>query len=240
MPDLPSPVMRPSTNRTSCGGDAEPGRRHLLEPAADLLARVLDRAAVEVGARRRRRRGRVGDLVGAGRGQPHLRQRDAERGGGDLEHLGVQPLAHLGAAVVDQHRPVLVDVHQRARLVEGGQVERDPELHRSDRQGPLHVCVLGVEPLDLLLAFGEAGRTPGPGPTPPRAARCGGPAGRRAWSAGRRQATGRSCAPAARPGRCRAGARTARGCPRSRSSPAARRSRGTPSATSCWSARSGR
>jgi hypothetical protein len=36
----------------------------------------------------------------------------------DLRHLGVEALAHLGAAVVHQHRAVGVDVHQRAGLVE--------------------------------------------------------------------------------------------------------------------------
>ena len=57
----------------------------------------------------------------------------------------MQPLAHLGAAVVDQHRAVLVDVHQRAALVERREVERDPELHRRDRQAALGVRVRLVE-----------------------------------------------------------------------------------------------
>ena len=61
----------------------------------------------------------------------------------------MQPLAHLGAAVVDQHRAVLVDVHQRAGLVEGREVEGDPELHRRHRQPPLGVRVGGVELRDL-------------------------------------------------------------------------------------------
>ena len=68
-------------------------------------------------------------------------QRHAERGRRDLEHLGVQALAHLGAAVVDQHRAVLVDVHERAGLVERGEVERDAELHRRDRERALGVLV---------------------------------------------------------------------------------------------------
>ena len=61
----------------------------------------------------------------------------------------MQTLAHLGAAVVDQHRSVLVDVHQRAGLVEGGQVERDPELDRGHPDGPLGVRVARVERRDL-------------------------------------------------------------------------------------------
>ena len=61
----------------------------------------------------------------------------------------MQALAHLGATVVDQDRAVLVDVHQRAGLVERRQVERDAELHRRHRQRPLGVLVGGVELRDL-------------------------------------------------------------------------------------------
>ena len=45
-------------------------------------------------------------------------QRHAELVRDHLRHLGVQALAHLGAAVVHQDRAVGVDVHQRAGLVE--------------------------------------------------------------------------------------------------------------------------
>ena len=61
----------------------------------------------------------------------------------------MQPLTHLGPAVVDEHRAVLVDVHERPGLVEGGQVERDAELHRGDADRSLDVRVGGVEALDL-------------------------------------------------------------------------------------------
>jgi len=67
----------------------------------------------------------------------------------------VQALAHLGAAVVDEHRAVLVDVHECAALIEGGEVEGDAELHRSDRQASLGVLVLGVELGDLGAPFRE-------------------------------------------------------------------------------------
>ena len=40
-------------------------------------------------------------------------KRHAERHRHHLGHLGVESLAHLGAAVVHQHRAVGVDVHQR-------------------------------------------------------------------------------------------------------------------------------
>ena len=109
---------------------------------ADLLAGVLHRAAVEVGARRGGGGRGVGHLVGARRGEPHRLERHAECRGGDLQHLRVQALAHLGAAVVHQHRAVLVHVHERAGLVVGGEGERDAELHGRDREGALHVVVL--------------------------------------------------------------------------------------------------
>ena len=202
----------------------------------DLLARVLDRAAVEVGAGAGRRGRGVGHLVGAGGREPHAFEGYAEGGRGDLEHLGVQALAHLGAAVVDQHRAVLVDVHQRPGLVEGGEVEGDPELHRRHRQPALGVLVRVVERGDLGQPLGDPAVAQHLVPGGERSARDGAPAGRTAWPGPRR----RSCVGAGRSARCRAGERSGRGCPRSRASPAARRSRGTRSATSCWCGRPGR
>ena len=129
---------------------------HRRQPGHDLVAGVLDRAAVEVGAGAGRGGRGVGHLVGAGRRQPDPLQRQPQSGGRHLQHLGVQPLAHLGAAVVDQHRAVLVDVHQRAALVERREVERDAELHRRDRQAALGVRMalvvrrhLGPAPFEL-------------------------------------------------------------------------------------------
>ena len=135
--------------------DAELAGRHYGQPLADLLAGVLDRAAVEVGAGAGRGGRGVRDLVGAGGGQPDQVHRHAQRGRRDLDHLGVQALAHLGAAVVDQHRAVLVHVDQRAGLVERGEVERDPELDRGDGQAALGVRVRGVERGHRGLAAGE-------------------------------------------------------------------------------------
>ena len=62
-----------------------------------------------------------------------------------LRHLGVQALAHLGAAVVHEHRAVGVDMHQRAGLVEVRDVERDAELHRRQRQALLQHRARRVE-----------------------------------------------------------------------------------------------
>ena len=150
--DRPIARTSPSTNRTSWAGTPRPpaatcsSRARICSqafltapplrsaPEDAAVAEVFGTLSVRVGARRT------------------FDERYAERGGRDLEHLGVQPLAHLGAAVVDQHRAVLVDVHQRSRLVEGGQVERDPELDGRDRQRALDVLVRGVEPRDLVPA----------------------------------------------------------------------------------------
>ena len=41
-------------------------------------------------------------------------------GGGDLQHLGVEALAHLHAAVGEEHRAVQVHADEGARLVEPG------------------------------------------------------------------------------------------------------------------------
>ena len=48
---------------------------------------------------------------------------DLQLVGDDLRHLGDQALAHLGAAVVQMHAAVGVEVHQRAGLVhrDGGE-----------------------------------------------------------------------------------------------------------------------
>ena len=61
---------------------------------------------------------------------------------GDLDH---QPLAHLGAAMVQVDRSVGIDQHQRAGLVEVGGGEADPELDRRQREALLEDVVAGVE-----------------------------------------------------------------------------------------------
>ena len=140
---------QPVADADVVGIDLEVLRGHHGEPVDDLTAGVLDRAAVEIGAGGGCGRRGVRHLVGPRRCEPHEPQRHPQRGRGHLQHLRVQSLAHLGAAVVDQHRAVLVDVHQRSRLVEGGVVEGDAELHRGDRQTALDVRVGRVEVRDL-------------------------------------------------------------------------------------------
>ena len=81
--------------------------------------------------------------------------------GHDLRHLGVQPLAHFGAAMVQMHRPVGIDMDQRPGLVEEGRVEGDAELHRGQRDAAPDHAVRPVEGFDLgapggvVRAFGQ-------------------------------------------------------------------------------------
>ena len=95
------------------------------------------RHAVQIGARRGRRGRGVRHLGGVRRGDHHGVEIDAELGGDDLRHLGVEPLAHLGAAMVQRDRTVGIDMDKRACLVEEGGVERDAELDRGERDAAL-------------------------------------------------------------------------------------------------------
>ncbi len=151
--------MRCSPANTRVVGEAHLVGIHVVtpggergEPLADLPRRILRRLAVQVGAGRRRRGRGVGHLLRVGGAAAHARQRHAQLVGDDLGHLGVQALAHLGAAVVDQDRAVDVHVHQSARLVEVRHVERDAELHRRQRDAALEHRAPGVEGGDLLTA----------------------------------------------------------------------------------------
>ena len=127
-------------------------RREGGETVLDLPRRVLRRLAVQVAARRRRGGRGVGDLLRVGGRHAHALEVHAQLVRDDLRHLGVQPLAHLGAAVVHEDRAVVVDVHQRARLVEVLHVERDAELHRREGDALLQYRARRVEGRDLLAA----------------------------------------------------------------------------------------
>ena len=140
-------------------GEAHVGGGHRValggeggEPIADLPRRVLRRLAVEVAAGRGGGGRGVGDLVRVGGGRAHHLEVDAELVRHHLRDLGVEALAHLGAAVVHQHRAVAVHVHQRAGLVEVDEVERDAELHRREGEAALEDLAAGVEGGDLLRA----------------------------------------------------------------------------------------
>ena len=207
---------------------------------ASVAHAAAHRRAVEIGAARRRRRRGVRHLVGrasASRGcwsagRPELAHRDAE-------HLRVQALPHLGAAVVHLHRAVAVDEHERAGLVVAGRGERDAELHRRDREAALDVRAASRStPRSRAGARRSATR---------RAAACQiawmrlSPISCRSASCSSRRVAVIEIALAHDLGRrARAGARCGRGSPRSRACPAGRRSRGTPCARRRSSSRRGR
>ena len=90
----------------------------------------------------------LGTLPVVGGGDPHPVEVDPELLGDDLRDLGVEPLPHLGAAVVQMHDAVGVDVHQRAGLVEVRGGERDAELDRREREPALDAPAAGVEVAD--------------------------------------------------------------------------------------------
>ena len=127
----------PPANATSAGRAAELARGERGEALAQRLRRGPRRHAVDVAARRCGRRRRVRHLARIGRRHAHGGQRHAELVRDDLLHLGEQALAHLGAAVVQQHRAVLVDVDERAGLVVMRRGERDAELDRRQRDAAL-------------------------------------------------------------------------------------------------------
>ena len=66
----------------------------------------------------------------------HALEPDAELFRRDLRYLLEQALAHFRAAVIEVDGAVLIDVHQRAGLVEMGERERNAELHRRQRDAP--------------------------------------------------------------------------------------------------------
>ena len=74
---------------------------------------------------------------------------DAEFLGHHLRHLDVEPLPHLGAAMVQMHRTIGIDMDQRAGLIEMGEREGDAELHRRQREALLEDRASGVEGCDL-------------------------------------------------------------------------------------------
>ncbi len=70
----------------------------------------------------------------------------------------MQTLAHLGAAVIYLHAAVSINQHKCASLIKQGRCERDPELHRSDRDPTLAMHVIGIETVDGRAAFLEGAR----------------------------------------------------------------------------------
>ena len=93
-----------------------------------------------------------GHLGGGGGGDLHPVEVDLEDVGDDLGDLGVEALAHLGAAVVQVHRAVVVDVDQGAGLVVPGGGEGDAELDRRQADALADHRVGGVVGDDRLAA----------------------------------------------------------------------------------------
>ncbi len=145
------------SKRTSGRGQAVLVGEQLRQPLPDLPRGVLRRLAVQVAAGRCRGGRGVGHLAGVGGAAAHTFERQAEFVRHHLRHLGVQALAHLGAAVVHQHRTVGVDMHQRAGLVVVVDVERDAEFHRRQRQPLLQHRTGGVVACDGLTARAVVG-----------------------------------------------------------------------------------
>ncbi len=73
-----------------------------------------------------------------------------------------RPLSHLGAAVIHVDRPVLVDMHQRARLVEMREREGNAEFHRRKGEAFLDDAVAcvpvsrGLPPLGITRCLEQA------------------------------------------------------------------------------------
>ena len=66
-------------------------------------------------------------------------------------------MPHLGAAVVHANGAVLVDLDERAALIEMGQRERDSEFDRRQSDAALDVAIRGVPLSDFRLPRGELG-----------------------------------------------------------------------------------
>ena len=94
--------------------------RERQEPGAQGIARVPDRGAVQVGPAGRGGGGCVRDLVGARGHDADAIGRETQLAGGDQRDVGVNALAHLGAAVIHLDGAVLVKKHERASLVQVG------------------------------------------------------------------------------------------------------------------------
>ena len=99
----------------------------------------LGRHAVEIRAGGGSGRRGVRHLVGGGGGDPHAVERNAELLRHHLRDLHIEPLPHLGAAVIELHRAIGVDMNQGAGLVQVGEREGDAEFDRRQRQALLQI-----------------------------------------------------------------------------------------------------
>src|SRR6516162_11210823 len=73
-------------------------------------------------------------------------------------NIGVNPLAHLSAAVINLHGPVLINQDKRPRLIKMGDCKRDSKLHRRNRQTAFYCCMARVPNRNFLFALREFAR----------------------------------------------------------------------------------
>ena len=108
------------------------------EVAADVARCKLRSAAIEVGAAGGGGGTGIGHAGSVAGGHHHAVKRHAQFVSHHLRYLGVQALAHFGAAVVHHHAAVGVHMHQRSGLVEQRGGKADAKLDRRERQPPLN------------------------------------------------------------------------------------------------------
>src|SRR5207244_8448046 len=122
---------------------------------------LFDRPAVQIVTGGTGGGGSIHDGVTVVAGDANPGERDPQRVGRQLGNLGVQALAHLHAAVLDEHGPVRdVDVDEGAGGVEGAARLRvgDAILLGDHRDPPLPPAARPVEFLNRLFALLEVRR----------------------------------------------------------------------------------
>src|SRR6516162_3300163 len=72
--------------------------------------------------------------------------------------IGVNPLAHLSAAVINLHGPVLIDQDERPRLIKMGDRKRDSKLHRRNRQTAFYRRMVRIPKRNLVFALRKFAR----------------------------------------------------------------------------------
>ncbi len=144
-------------------GKGDIGRLCLVKPAGRFNHPLLDgfgslfcRHAVEVRAGGGSCRRGVGHLVGHRRGNANLIRVNTEFLGNHLRNLHVEPLPHLGSAMVYRDRPVRIDMHQCTSLVEMLEGEGNAELYRVKRDTAFHILVGRIELRNLPCAAADS------------------------------------------------------------------------------------
>src|SRR5206468_9832843 len=98
-------------------------------------------------------------LIGARRHDPILLRATTKLVCRDHGHVGVNALAHLGAAMVHLDRAILINQHQCPSLVEMRDSETYAEFDRRDGQAPFHMQMLPIPRGYFLAAPREIARS---------------------------------------------------------------------------------